>query len=714
MSRDGPVAPLEVSHPVDKTEVPSPAGVRSGWRGATSRVRGPLRVLISGQALGQLGDGLAQISLAQLVLFDVGRGATPARIAGVLAVTLLPFSVIGPLAGVFIDRWNRKRTLVVTSWLRAGLAIFGIGAAITRSDVAAYVAVLLLLSSSRFVLDAKGAVLPRLVPAQELVRANAISGLIGMIAAFTGAVGGAMFVSASVSIGFLAAMACYLAASMIFGRLPFVGGGTAQTPVGDALHRLAIELGGGLRAVATTPDLRRPMFAVWTHRMLLGAGFVLLVLVADNRYHLTASGYGLALAITGVAAFAGTICAPWLISRWPPRVVLPLTFLPPAAAVAVAAYSPTIAGLMIAVGVTAVSFQCLKVLVDALVGRAAPDRLRGRVFALYDVLYNVSFVLAGLAMVPLWQLGRERALLWWLGAAFAKLAVRPGRGRRGAAPAVAHAGRRRGSRCTSRPRVPESRHLVAGLVRARAVADRGAPRAIGSRGGDPRLVGRCRLPARHALLAVPEHDVLPAGARRSGRIGMAALGGAHLVAAGRPAVGTARCGFGCRDPRCLVDHRSRTGVVRVQRPLGAAGRDSMAQSGVPRASIPGWRLADQLPHRRGKHRRRWAHRSAAVGIARCLRTGGAHGRTRRAVVVRRRTPGRATGRKCRSPSWKREWFTTRRRGCRPRSPRPSSCRRTASTWSSGVRAVSASTCSADPTCNSNCRDWPDNSTRTCW
>ena len=251
------------------------------------------------------------------------------------------------------------------------------------------------------------------------MRANAISGLIGMIAAFTGAVGGAMFVSASVSVGFLAAVACYLAASVVFGRLPFVGGGTAETQIGDALHRLAVELGGGLRAVATTTELRRPMFAVWTHRMLLGAGFVLLVLVADNRYHLSASGYGLALAITGAAAFAGTICAPWLISRWPPRVVLPLTFLPPAAAVVVAAYSPTVAGLMIAVGVTAISFQCLKVLIDALIGRSAPDRFRGRVFALYDVLYNVAFVLAGLAMVPLWQLGRERALLWWLGAAFA-------------------------------------------------------------------------------------------------------------------------------------------------------------------------------------------------------------------------------------------------------------------------------------------------------
>ncbi len=45
--------------------------------------------------------------------------------------------------------------------------------------------------------------------------------------------------------------------------------------------------------------------------------------------------------------------------------------------------------------------------------------MRGRVFALYDVLYNLAFVCAGLAMVPLWQLGHVRALLWWLGAAYA-------------------------------------------------------------------------------------------------------------------------------------------------------------------------------------------------------------------------------------------------------------------------------------------------------
>jgi len=164
------------------------AGFAGGWRGTRSLTRGAFGTLVSGQASGQLADGLAQISFAQLVLFDIGRGATPARIATVLAATLVPFSVAGPLAGVFIDRWDRRRTLVVTSWVRTALAFAGLAAAITRTEVAAYAGVVLLLSSSRFVLDAKGSVLPRTVPSADLVRANAISGLLGMTAAFLGAV----------------------------------------------------------------------------------------------------------------------------------------------------------------------------------------------------------------------------------------------------------------------------------------------------------------------------------------------------------------------------------------------------------------------------------------------------------------------------------------------------------------------------------------------
>ena len=391
---------------------------RPGWRSSAALVRGAFRSLVSGQALGQLGDGLTQIAFAQLVVFDIGRGASPGRIAGILAVTLLPFSLVGPLGGVLIDRWDRRRTLIIASLCRASLAAVAIAAAALRSEVLAYAGVVLLLSSSRFVLDAKGAVLPRTVEARDLVRANAISGLIGMTAAFIGAVGGAMFVSWSVMAGFLLGAGAYFAASVCFARLPAVGGGTRTNTVAAVVVQLARELRTGAAVIVRTPDLRRPLTAVSLHRLLLGAGFVLLVLVADHRYDLQASGYGLAIAVTGVAAVAGTVSAPWVSGRWPPRVLLPVAFLPPAAAIAVVGYAPSLASLVCAVAVAAVSFQSLKVISDALVGRNSPDAVRGRVFAIYDVLYNVAFVLAGLLMIPFWQLGREQALASWLAVGF--------------------------------------------------------------------------------------------------------------------------------------------------------------------------------------------------------------------------------------------------------------------------------------------------------
>lgn len=391
----------------------------SGWRGTTALLRGPLRTLLVGQTLGQLGDGLAQVSFAGFVLFDIGSGASPARIASVLAVTLLPFSVVGPVAGVFIDRWDRKRTLVATSLCRAAVGILAVAVVVLRSAPLAYAGALLLLSLSRFVLDAKSAALPATVRRADLVQANAMSAVAGLTATFVGAVIGAVVVAVGAGAGFVAAAGCYLGAAAVFARLPHVGGGHARAALAGTLAKTAQALGVGFATIAERPELRRPLLAVWTHRALLGAGFVLLVLVTDERYHFRTSGYAMAIAVTGVSAFLGTLAAPWLVGRWRPQALLAAAFLPAAAVAAVVGYSTGLAGLLTALAVTAASFQILKVVCDALVGRAAAEQLRGRIFAVYDVLYNVAFVVAGLVMIPLWGAGQVRALLWWLAAAYA-------------------------------------------------------------------------------------------------------------------------------------------------------------------------------------------------------------------------------------------------------------------------------------------------------
>lgn len=395
-----------------------------GWRATRRLLRGPFRTLVGGQVLGQAGDGLAQITFAQLVVFDVGQGASAGRVAGVLAATLLPFTLVGPFAGVFIDRWDRRRTLVAVSAVRAAVAVAATGLAVAgtarTTEVGAYLCLVLLLSCSRFILSGKAAVLPRLVPQGSLVEANAVSGVSGMVLEFAAAVAGAMFVQVSVPAGFVLAMVCYLGSGAQFLRLPPVGGrGAHDRGLRRQLRDVGRDLLTGLGVVAHQRTVRRPVGAVGLHRFLLGAGFVLLVLVADSQYHLQASGYGLALAVTGVAAFVGTVTAPELGRRYRPEALLPLAFLPPAVAACATAFVPTLGTLLATLAVASVSFQVLKVLSDALLGREAKDAVRGRVFSVYDAVYNIGFVLAGLALVPLWHHGAARELLWWLAAAFA-------------------------------------------------------------------------------------------------------------------------------------------------------------------------------------------------------------------------------------------------------------------------------------------------------
>jgi hypothetical protein len=357
-----------------------------GWRAARHLLRGPLRTLVVGQCLGQAADGLAQVAFAQFVVFDVGKGASAPRVAGLLAVTLLPFSLVGPFAGVLIDRWSRRRVLVDVSLVRAAITLAAIGTVLARWEVGAVGAVLLLLSTSRFVLTAKGAVLPRVVRRHELVTANAVSSVAGMSAAFAGAVTAAGFVGRSAVAGFAAASLLYTGASAMFTWLPDVGGGRRGADRA-ALRRLrdaAEDVAEGLRTISGTADIRRPLIAVGMQRFLGGAGFVLFVLAADSGYRLRIAGYGLALAVTGAAAFAGTVTAPVLVRRWRPAALLPVAFLPPAVLGYAAGVAPGLLLLLAGLAVTGFSFQALKVIVDAMVGGASRDAVRGRVVAVYE------------------------------------------------------------------------------------------------------------------------------------------------------------------------------------------------------------------------------------------------------------------------------------------------------------------------------------------
>src|SRR6187455_558614 len=81
------------------------------------------RRLLSVRLLSQLGDGWFQAGLASSVFFNPEQAASPLAITAAFAVLLLPYTVLGPFIGVFLDRWSRRNALYLANLFRAAMVI---------------------------------------------------------------------------------------------------------------------------------------------------------------------------------------------------------------------------------------------------------------------------------------------------------------------------------------------------------------------------------------------------------------------------------------------------------------------------------------------------------------------------------------------------------------------------------------------------------------
>ncbi|GMA87094.1 hypothetical protein GCM10025868_23440 [Angustibacter aerolatus] len=126
------------------------------------------RRLFAVRLTSQAGDGVFQVGLASLVFFSPERAATAQAAAAAFAVSALPYTLIGPWAGVLLDRWPRQRVLLWSNAVRA-LMVLGVAAVVVGRSVGPtlYLSVLACLSVNRFFLAGLGASLPRVVPRHE-------------------------------------------------------------------------------------------------------------------------------------------------------------------------------------------------------------------------------------------------------------------------------------------------------------------------------------------------------------------------------------------------------------------------------------------------------------------------------------------------------------------------------------------------------------------
>jgi MFS family permease len=358
---------------------------------------GPFRRLIAAQALSQLADGLYQIALASLLIFSVDAARTPAQVTKILAVTYLPFSLIGPLTGPFIDRFSRRSILVGSKVLMAAITVVMIPARSWPEGVLLGL-VVANVSINRFFHSTKSAVLPSLVEPDRYLVANSVSTTTGMIFALGGAViGGPLVDAISPVVGLAAGAACMAASAAIAAsvRLPR-GEKRGLAGIASELRENLRDVAEGLRVLQGSAQALYGVVSIWAMRALLGLVLLAALVLLRARFDIGASGFSQVFAALAVGGFAGALVVTPVARRLGYRSVAPAAMVVGSAAALLGAPIPSMAILLPTIFVQGVAMSATKIASDTLVQRGIPDRFRGRAFTVYDLGYNGAFVLAGL------------------------------------------------------------------------------------------------------------------------------------------------------------------------------------------------------------------------------------------------------------------------------------------------------------------------------
>ncbi|MFF8599248.1 MFS transporter [Streptomyces sp. NPDC015232] len=394
------------------------------------------RRLLAVRLFSQCADGVYQVALATYVVFSPEKQTSAAAIASAMAVLLLPYSLVGPFAGVLLDRWQRRQVFLHGNLLRALLA--GGTAVLMLASVPEwlfYASALSVTAVNRFVLAGLSAALPRVVDAERLVVANSLSPTAGTLAATLG--GGLAFGvrlvaddsdAAVVLLGAVLYLCSALASLRMSRELLGPDPEVLQPRLSAALASTARGLAGGLRHLSERRAAARALSVVTLMRFCYGALFVTVLMLSRYAWSTTETQglavLGLAVAASGAGFFAAAVLSPWAVGRfgafgW-------MTICTGTAAVLTPALGLTFARtpFLVAAFVLGLITQGGKIATDTLVQTSVDDAYRGRVFSLYDVLFNVAFVgAAGVAAAMLPPDGRSPTLVLLVTTVYALLTL---------------------------------------------------------------------------------------------------------------------------------------------------------------------------------------------------------------------------------------------------------------------------------------------------
>jgi MFS family permease len=320
----------------------------------------PFRLLWASSVLNQAGFWIQQVGVGWLIL-ELTNSSTQLGLASFMRG--LPMMIISPIGGVFVDRFDRRR-MVLLSQLVAGLCALALVVLIASGWVAPWHVYLLSFISGATVtvnFPARQAMIPALVPPGEVGRAVA-----GIAAGQNGArvvspgLAGALISVSGLAACFLAQVGVFVTALMMTWGLP-----TTPRPRTAGTGALGAML-AGFGHIRDNPTLRALMLLAVVPTVLALPYQQLLPVFARDVYDVGAAGLGILLTANSVGAFLGALAASWLL-----------------------AVVPSVPLAMVVLFLVGAAFSVYNSTNNTLIHEATTDTFRGRVMSVYLMTWSL-------------------------------------------------------------------------------------------------------------------------------------------------------------------------------------------------------------------------------------------------------------------------------------------------------------------------------------
>jgi len=356
------------------------------------------------QLISQFGDRINQMALIGLVAERAPGSAL--GLAKILSFTIIPVFIVGPIAGVFVDRWDKRRTLFVCDLIR-GLLVLTIPTIFMfrSSMVPIYIVIFLIFCFSRFYVPAKMSIIPQLVVKDNLLVANSLMTTTGMIAFVLGcALGGFLVDHLGAYGGFISdAITFFLSALLIVSipgdlRIHFDPDRLRKT--GEEVIRIERsvfgEVADAVKYLAGNKGIRFVINTLFVLLAAAGAVYVVIIVFIQETFQTVTKDLGMLAVSLGIGLFLGTALYGKWGKRWSWQHTIYYCLIAGGLMIVVFAFMvASLASLPVAIALSiilGIVIGPIFIAANTIIHLVADEKMRGKVFSALEIVIHFAFL----------------------------------------------------------------------------------------------------------------------------------------------------------------------------------------------------------------------------------------------------------------------------------------------------------------------------------